>query len=420
MIISNKEKTFQEVPASSDRARVLMVSPFLPSFPGAGGPARTYCLSRELSKWYQFGFVGSEAFASSPRAVEIARGLFSPFILSALTEPRPALPRGPIQRLIRILTSPPPQFLTLEPWRRALSVEFERLVAEWRPGLVEIQESVTIPWLGTKKLEVPLVITAHNLLHRLALRQAWLRGRWRDRLREMYWAWRLKRWELNSFRQASHIVVVSELEATALDRLLGGSVPISVVPNGVDVGYFSTEKRGDPKRLLFTGHMGYQPNQEAVYYFASEILPRVRRTVPGVTFSVVGMCGDEKLRKWADEFGFEAVGQVDDMRPYLESSGIVVVPLRSGAGTRLKILEALSMRRAVVSTSLGAEGLSCVSGDNLVLADSPVGFAGAILDLIRSDECREKLGAAGRLLVERSYDWSVISPKLEKVYQSLL
>jgi glycosyltransferase involved in cell wall biosynthesis len=159
--------------------------------------------------------------------------------------------------------------------------------------------------------------------------------------------------------------------------------------------------------------MHWRPNQDAVQYFVDEILPLVRKGRPDVSIAVVGQAPPAHIQKLDSLPGVHIVGRVDDVRPYVDAATVYVVPLRIGGGTRLKILEALAMSKAVVSTSVGAEGLDVIDGEHIMIADSAADFADRIERLLADSALRGKLGRAGRTLVAERYRWESLATKLE-------
>jgi glycosyltransferase involved in cell wall biosynthesis len=189
----------------------------------------------------------------------------------------------------------------------------------------------------------------------------------------------------------------------------------------VDTNYFhpTGDGKADPS-VVFTGLMDHPPNIDAVVWFCRKILPALRAKRPGLRFKIVGARPDARVIELAGREGVEVTGEVADIRPYLAGSSALVVPLRSGGGTRLKILEAMAMGRPVISTTLGAEGLEVTPGDNLLIADSAERFAGQILTLLESPDMARRLGKAGRELVVAKYDWQFCLRRLEGLYDRLL
>ncbi len=205
---------------------------------------------------------------------------------------------------------------------------------------------------------------------------------------------------------------VSDQDAAAL-RELGVKHGVHVAPNGADVAALRDLPPGGGQdgRLLFTGTLSYPPNADAVRWLAADILPLVRRRVPDARLTVVGRGAPPDVQALAGE-DLELLGWVDELAPVLQSAAVTLAPLRSGGGTRLKVLEALGAGRAMVATRIGAEGIDVVDGTHLRLADTPEAIADAIVDLLADPAERARLGAAGRALVEARYDWPAIADAL--------
>jgi len=166
--------------------------------------------------------------------------------------------------------------------------------------------------------------------------------------------------------------------------------------------------------------MDWHPNEDGVRYFMSDILPLVRDRVPDATFSIVGRNPSESLKIAARDAGAVATGTLDDIRPAIAEGAVCVVPLRAGSGTRLKIFEALAMGKAVVSTTLGAEGLDITPGVHYVRADGAQPFADAVVSLLTEDDRRQSIAEAGRALVEERYSWEQVALPFERNCQSVI
>lgn len=214
------------------------------------------------------------------------------------------------------------------------------------------------------------------------------------------------------------VVAVSDLDARRLEELAGISGVVTI-PNGVDTAYFADT--GAPRRansLVYVGGLTWSPNHDAIRYFCKEILPRLAAEVPEVSLTVIGKVpngGD--FREIIDNPRVRMSGLVDDVRPLIAEAAAYVVPLRIGGGTRLKILEALSMAKPLVSTSVGCEGLDVIHGEHLLIADTPEAFAQQVLRVLREPDLARRLGLAGRERVEQRYDWDVVARGLESVYE---
>ncbi|MGD8736862.1 MAG: glycosyltransferase, partial [Anaerolineae bacterium] len=240
-----------------------------------------------------------------------------------------------------------------------------------------------------------------------------------------YVQWRrLRAYERRACLAADRVVAVSEADAAAIRELDAGLRPI-VVPNGVDVAFYAdpgpslTEGMGPGSRdLVFTAKMDFRPNVDAVLWFAHEVMPLVQREISEARFWAVGKDPHPRLAALAEDPAVVLTGWVEDVRPYIAGAGIYVVPLRIGGGTRLKVLEAMAMGKAIVSTSLGCEGFELASDQELLLADTPAEFAAAVVTLLRDAERRKRLGRAARRLAETRYDWRMIVPQLERVHHT--
>jgi glycosyltransferase involved in cell wall biosynthesis len=210
-----------------------------------------------------------------------------------------------------------------------------------------------------------------------------------------------------------HVVAVSDEDLAAF-RDDYGVTRASAVPTGVDTGYFrpSGGVARRPHELVFTGSMDWLPNEDAIRHFAADVLPLVRREVPDVTLTVVGRNPPPAVRELAALYDHvEVTGSVPDVRPYMERAAAFVVPIRIGGGTRLKIYEAMGMERAVVSTTVGAEGLPVRDGHDLVLADGAEAFAAAVVRLLRDPASAAALGARSAETVRSQFGWDRVSDR---------
>ncbi len=248
-------------------------------------------------------------------------------------------------------------------------------------------------------------------------------GRWIGAAYSFVQWQRLRGYERRACLTADRVVAVSEADAFALQRLVPGLEP-AVVPNGVDMDYYTAPISPlDPPEgpegwdLVFTAKMDFRPNVDAVLWFVREVLPLIRRESPATRFWAVGKDPHPRLAPLASAPGVRLTGWVADVRPYIARAAVYVIPLRIGGGTRLKVLEAMAMGKAIVSTTLGCEGFELVPGQELAIADAPAEFAATVLALLRDPERREAMGRAGRRLAASRYDWRMIVPKLEKVHE---
>ena len=261
---------------------------------------------------------------------------------------------------------------------------------------------------------VPVALFEHNVEFLIWQRLCALESNpLRRALFEIEWR-KLRAREADACRQADLTIAVSEDDRRRLDAIAPG-IRTAAIPTGVDTNYFTPNGHGErPDHLVFSGSMDWHPNEDAIGYFADAILPRIRADVPGVSVTVVGRNPGARLRELASRTGIVLTGTVTDVRPAMAEAAVYVVPLRAGGGTRLKIFEALAMAKPVVSTTVGAEGLSLEPGRHFVAADDPGEFADAVVGLLRDPQKRRTLGQAGRDLVETYYSWPTVAREFEQ------
>lgn len=235
-----------------------------------------------------------------------------------------------------------------------------------------------------------------------------------------YWeARKMRSWEAHALRRADLVCTVSTIEAALVQRLVP-ETQVCLVPNGVDTLEFvpRPDQEGLHPHLVFMGTLSYPPNAEAVVHFSQRILPLIHSAIPDVHLTIVGQQPPPEVCALVDA-RITVTGTVPDVRPYLAAAQVVVVPLLQGAGTRLKILEALAMGKAVVSTGIGAEGLALAHGGELLIADRDEDFANLTVQLLQNPSLRWELGRRGRARVARDYDWRQIGDNYADALDSL-
>jgi glycosyltransferase involved in cell wall biosynthesis len=229
---------------------------------------------------------------------------------------------------------------------------------------------------------------------------------------------KLSRYESRALKGVSLTIAVSENDRIELQKR-SPSAKIEVIDNGVDTEYFRDDgNMEDENTMVYVGGLNWFPNLDAINFFCSDILPLIRERVPNAKLRVVGQLPKKPWR--IRHRSVELSGFVEDDRPIISRSAVFIVPLRVGGGTRLKILNALSMGKAVVSTTIGCEGLTVTNEENILIADAPEGFANAVVFLLKSPEIRKYLGRQGRILVKNRYDWQIISSKMNNMYSEIL
>lgn len=216
---------------------------------------------------------------------------------------------------------------------------------------------------------------------------------------------KLRRYERLAASRFDHCIMVSDADCKTMRDVLNVT-HASSIPTGVDVDFFHPTEPEDARDLVFTGSMDWFPNEDAIRYFLREIHPRIGTDSPPTTW-VVGRNPSRGLCQLANRYPtIRVTGTVEDVRPFIARAAVYIVPLRVGGGTRIKILEALAMGKAVVSTSIGAEGLPVVNGKHILIADDPTEFAHQIRRLLDDAATRRRLGMSGRELVTTRLTWA--------------
>ena len=237
-----------------------------------------------------------------------------------------------------------------------------------------------------------------------------------------YWTQQLafQRYERVLSPKFDAVTCTSDIDAAVFQRHCAADT-IEIIPNGVDVTHYQPDFTSEaPAHLIYIGSMDWYPNEDAVAFFADEVLPGIQDKVPDVQFSIVGGNPSARVQKLTAREGVVVTGRVPEIKPYFAEATVFVVPLRIGSGTRLKILEALAMAKAIVSTSVGAEGLDLKDGEEIFIADEPTAFADAVTRLLTDASLRRTVGENGRARVEQDYDWRSIGEKLHTLYESLI
>lgn len=378
-----------------------------------GGRLRTWHLLKHLARRHDITYVSFAAPDEPPDHLAQMRELVADLHVVPRSDP----PKGSLRFYAGAA------FRTFDPLPYAIGKYRSRAFRQRVRTLLEqgafdlVVSDFVLPAVNLpSSVPCPVAVFTHNVESEIWRRHA--QTQTSAPMRALYAAQhrRMLAFERRALARADGVLAVSEADRDTLDRLYGAAVrqPVHVVPTGVDTDYFRPAP-GPPDRrgLVFTGSMDWLPNEDAMVYFCREILPIVRAAEPGATLTIVGRAPTPAVSRLARDHGVQVTGRVDDVRQYMADAAVYVVPLRIGGGTRLKIFEALAMGKAVVSTTVGAEGLPVENGTHLVLADDPHGFAAAVVDLLHDEHRRRTLESAARALVVERYDWSAAARALD-------
>jgi glycosyltransferase involved in cell wall biosynthesis len=401
------------------RPKLLFLSQTLPYPPDGGVHIRTYNIMRQLARAFEIRalcFYRRKARASGLTLDDSIRGLSS----IASVEVFPIPQEHNRARLVwdhARSTATRRAYTVFAYQSAAYAHRLATLVAGEAIDLVHA-DSLDLSAYFPRVRRLPLVCVHHDaqsvlLTRRAAVeRAAWRRAYVRHQARLMEREERLwcPRVTLN--------VTVSETDAEALAQL-APAAKFTVVPNGVDTEFFRpSDAEPDGMEIVFVGGTTWFPNRDALEYFAREVLPRIHALGIRPRVRWVGRSTPAERRSFG-ELGIELTGYVEDIRRHVQRAGCYVVPLRVGGGTRVKILDAWAMGKAVVSTSIGCEGLAATDGANILIRDDPAAFAEAVAAVLRDAPLRAALGECARRTVEQRYSWDIIGTSMNERYLRL-
>ena len=320
--------------------------------------------------------------------------------------------------LVRNLLSDLP-FVALKYDAPEMRAKIREIIANEKIDLVHVDMLPLSVYLD-EFADLPKILVNHNVesvrLQRWAvsepslLKRLFLRLQWH----------KLCRFEKEMLNRFDHCIAVSDLDRDVLVEM-GITTPIAVVSNGTDTEFFKPMGRSQAENsVLWLGHMDVHTNRDAVLYFWREIYPLIRQRNPDATFIFVGTAPPREIVDAATgDLRVKVTGFVDDIRTYVDEAQVVVVPIRIGSGTRLKILDAMAMGKAIVSTSVGCEGLAVEHGRNIVVADTPDSFANGVLSVLADKNLRESLELNARE-GSRAFDWSRLCEEQERIYKAAM
>ncbi|HEX2911360.1 MAG TPA: glycosyltransferase [Chloroflexia bacterium] len=411
----------------SDPTRVLLLTPQTPYPPDQGAPIRNFAFVRYLGSnlRYELSLLTFARPGEDPEKSP-ARAVLKEYCRNLTLVPHPPARSKPA-RIAALATSRQPDLT-----RRLASPLFEAallsLLRAEKFDVIQCEGLEMAPFLLDQLIKLPqkprLVLDEHNaeyLMQRRIFENDWQAG-WKRRPAALYsllQARRLARYETASLAAFDRVIAVSEADRQALAKLGPARNPLIVIPNAIDLVEFSPsdgEGLEQPDTLVFTGTMDFRPNIDAVSWFAREVWPLVRAARPQARFLIVGRRPAPEVEVLKELPGIIVTGEVPDARPYIRQSSLYVVPMRMGGGVRYKVLEALAMGKAVVSTTMGADGINLEAGREAVIApENSQEFSQAILTLLADPARRAALGKQGRTFVESHFDWRNIVPQIDSV-----
>jgi len=384
-----------------------------------GGRIRTYQMLRALARRHEVTYLTLDDGTAAPDAIAKATEYCARVEVVPFAPPMKGS-LGFYSALVGNLVSPLPYAIA----RYEVPALRDRLRAICATRKVDVvvcdflAPSINVP----DDLGVPVVLFQHNVEAMIwerhaqvathPVKKAYMHEQWR----------RMKRFEASECRRVSSVVAVSTQDADVFRREYGVA-EVPDVPTGVDTDYFVRQPDVPriPGSMLFTGSMDWMPNEDGISWFVETILPRIQAAVPGATLTIVGRNPTPKVKSLhAPQAGVTVTGSVPDVRPYLASHQLFIVPLRVGGGTRLKIYEGMTMGLPTVSTTIGAEGLPVVPGEHLMLADDPESFARECIALLRDPARSSAMGDAADHYVRQQFGWDGVARRFAEFCQAVI
>jgi len=391
--------------------RILFLSGWFPYPPDNGARMRLFHLLRQLGRQHEIAllsFVQTDVLIRDGPVSQGELDAVNSFCRVLGTVPhrhfQPSRPRAllrlfsPLPRSVLETYSPEMEALV----RKALHQQpFDLIIAS------EIGPGISTPIYVLKVNTIPCVI--EDLELSMIRNKILAEDGWAGRMRHRLTWWKQRRYASHLLRQVEGCTVASYEERALLQSIAPRFESFAVVPNGVDLeAYEGDWGPPEPDALIFPGALTYQANFDAMAFFIGSIFPRIRAQRPGATLHITGRTDGVPLHRLPAGDGVVFTGYLKDVRPAVAQACVCVVPLLTGGGTRLKILEAMALGTPVVSTSRGAEGLEVTPGEEILVADEPAKFAEAVLHLLGDEALRTRLATNGRRLVRGRYGWDQI------------
>ena len=270
-----------------------------------------------------------------------------------------------------------------------------------------------------KEYGLPMLLRQQNV-ESVMTERFWRQARGLYRLYVGLQIAKLRRFEVQVCLQADACLMMTEVDAECLKRM-NPHISTVVIPAGVDLTYYHPSPESNKENeIVFVGAMNWAPNIEAVLWFCGEIFPKVKRQLANVRLCIVGKDPPPSVRRLSSRPDVYVTGFVQDVRDYVAKASVFLVPLRVGSGMRLKILEAMAMGKAVISTRIGAEGIEAVDGQHILLADTADDFSASVIRLLTDANMRRHIGQNARRLVERRYSWNTMVDLTEQIYRDVI
>ncbi|MEM8856950.1 MAG: glycosyltransferase [Chloroflexota bacterium] len=395
---------------------VLVLTPQIPFPPQQGASLRNFHIIQGLAAAMPVSLLSFAEPDQSPDVTPLVN-LLEKF------ETVPVPGRSNLKRLTQLISSPIPD-MGHRLYEPQFFKKLERMLAELRPEVVQIEGIELVRAISTVQQVLPsakIVFDNHNaetaLQERIYQTDIQKLSKLPKALYSRVQVSKLRRFEQWACQQADVVTAVSERDAHLLQKFRSAhQSEVVAIPNCIDLeNYRVSQSRAKDIDLVFTGKMDYRPNVDGMLWFMQEIWPLIQQQKPNATLAIVGKNPSESILALGNLKGITVTGAVPEIQPWLDRAQVMVMPLRMGSGTRLKLIQALAAGLPIVSTTNGAEGYPISAGKDLLIGDTPDQFATEVCSLLDSPNLREKLGNNGRGFAQ-SYDWRRVIPRFIELY----
>lgn len=399
--------------------KILVLASDIPATSQMPGSPRLFSLCRELSLRHELLLL---TYCSSQERYQ-----------AFLSDPTTSC----VYKRIDVLPDPPPVRWWGQQWHRMhLAAYFEtryrhagyhRSIRD-RIRQLCVQEHIELIYVDIhpmtqyvdEKKNIPAIVDLHDSLTLLSRRMLEVERGWRNRLSAYLGLIRVQRLERSLGKNFDLIMTNSVVDRNVI-KGLSTELNTLTITNGVDMEYFAPDSTLlEADKLVFTGVMGYAPNEDAAIHFVQDIFPLVKAKRPQAQFWIVGSEPSDRIKDLSRISGVHVTGKVEDVRPYVRSAAVFVCPLRVGSGVKNKILAAMAMQKATVATSISIDGLDLADNREVLLADEPQAFAEKVVRLLTDHKAAQELGMNGLARVQSQYSWTAMGRALEIAIQSVM
>ncbi len=394
---------------------ILFITPYLSYPPNSGSAIRSFNIIMELSKKHNITLLALVTQEEVPLISQMEK--YCHKVKTVEIYPK-IIPKSFLKRL-HFSFFGLPHFVRSFVFKEMITL-LQQILREKQFDLVQF-ELLSMSYYVNYIKNIPAILNEHNFeamrYHRgIQTEKCSLK----HKVLKMADYFRLKRYEIKISKRFDEVFHVSEIDIKHLHKY-DPTIRTTVIPNGVDLSYFKPQKSSEEEHsLVFSGSMFYQPNIDAMLYFYNDIFPLIVKDFSDVKLYIVGQKPPQEILALREHPGVVVTGFVEDARPYIARANVYVCPIRIGGGSRLKLLDAMAMGKAIVSTSVGCEGLDVEQDRHLLIADTPDVFASKVNRLLTDEKLKDHLESEGRILTEQKYGWESIVSLIEERYDEVV